>query len=197
MKSVGRREFQNSKRERKFFRFLDQSHVFQAISRGFPTSSSNVFQRLPTSSICLETICGDGITKPYICAWRHPSSNSQCRNATHKTIQIQRSSCDVSFLFCCFGGALWGGRPTRASFGEESSIRSALRGRGCDPDVAGVASRGKPESDYPAHWLVDKVLHISQGHQIFMCMYEQINARRAWLVGCLLPASSAASAMLL
>ena len=96
-KSLGRRVFDLKKKKSFFFFFKFENHVFQAISRGFPTSSSNVFQRLPTSSICVETICGDGITKPYIFAWRHPSSNSQCRNATHKTIQIQRyqsgSSC--------------------------------------------------------------------------------------------------------
>ena len=54
-------------KRRKAFSFLKfEIHVFQAISRGFPTSSSNVFQRLPTSSICVETICGDGGHKTYI-----------------------------------------------------------------------------------------------------------------------------------
>ena len=112
-KSLGRRVFDLKKKKSFFFFFKFENHVFQAISRGFPTSSSNVFQRLPTSSICVETICGDGITKPYIFAWRHPSSNSQGRNATHKTKQIQRSSCDVSFFLC---GGPSGGAPQQGQF---------------------------------------------------------------------------------
>ena len=135
-KSLGRRVFDLKKKKSFFFFFKFENHVFQAISRGFPTSSSNVFQRLPTSSICLETICGDGITKPYICAWRHPSSNSQGRNATHKTIQIQRSSCDVIF---------WpppGGGPAEPFLGGVQH-QVGPRGRRCDPDVAGVSRVGE------------------------------------------------------
>ena len=82
-KSLGRRVFDLKKKKSFFSFFKFENHVFQAISRGFPTSSSNVFQRLPTSSICVETICGDGITKPiFLHTLRTKPYNS---NATHVT----------------------------------------------------------------------------------------------------------------
>ena len=47
------------RRKASFLFFKFEIHVFQAILRGFPTSSSNVFQRLPTSSMCVATTLGD------------------------------------------------------------------------------------------------------------------------------------------
>ena len=67
-KSLGRRDSDFKKKKCFFSFFKFEIHVFQAILRGFPTSSSNVFQRLPTSSMCAATILGDGIPKNlYFC----------------------------------------------------------------------------------------------------------------------------------
>ena len=65
-KSPGRRDF-DLKKKKSFFSFFNyEIHVFQAISRGFPTSSSNVFQRLPTSSMCVATNRVGAIPKHYV-----------------------------------------------------------------------------------------------------------------------------------
>ena len=67
-KSLGRRDFDLKKKKSFFSLFKFEIHVFQAILRGFPTSSSNVFQRLPTSSMCVATILGVwGPPNLYLC----------------------------------------------------------------------------------------------------------------------------------